>query len=63
MRTTIEISDRLMSQALRHTALKTKRAVVEAGLDLLIKMARQWEIRKARGKFRSDNDLGSMHRV
>jgi Arc/MetJ family transcription regulator len=60
MRITIEISDRLMLQALRFTGLKTKREVVEAGLKLLVRMAKHHEIRKPRGKLRREGDLGSM---
>ena len=41
MRTNIVISDKLMSQALKLTGFKTKREAVEAGLEMLVKMARQ----------------------
>jgi hypothetical protein len=36
MRTNIEIDDELMAKALRLTGLRTKRAVVEAGLRAVI---------------------------
>lgn len=62
MRTNIVIRDSLMSQALRVTGYKTKREVVEAGLDLLVKIARQQKIRTARGKLHWDRDLDSMRR-
>ena len=48
MRTNIVIKNDLMNQALRLTGLKTKREAVEAGLELLIKLARQQRIRAAR---------------
>jgi Arc/MetJ family transcription regulator len=62
MRTNIEINDKLISQALRYTGLKTKRAAVEAGLELLVKLARQQEIRRARGKLHWEGDLDAMRR-
>lgn len=62
MRTNIVIRDDLMAQALRVTGYKTKREVVEAGLDMLVKMAHQQKIHAARGKLRWDSDLDSMRR-
>ena len=41
MRTDIVIDDALMAEALRATGLKTRREVVEAGLRLLARHARQ----------------------
>jgi Arc/MetJ family transcription regulator len=41
MRTNIEIDDRLMSQAMTATGLPTKRATVEEGLRLLVRVRRQ----------------------
>jgi len=40
MRTSIEIDDRLMRQAMRASRSRTKRATIEAGLRLLI---RTWD--------------------
>lgn len=62
MRTNIVIRDKLMSQALKITGYKTKREVVEAGLEMLVKMARQQKIRAARGKLHWDGDLDIMRR-
>jgi len=62
MRTNIVIRDNLMSQALKVTGYKTKREVVEAGLDMLVKMASQQKIRTARGKLHWDSDLDRMRR-
>jgi Arc/MetJ family transcription regulator len=50
MRTTIEIDDRLIAQAMRVSGARTKRAVVEAGLRLLLKIHSQTAIRRLRGK-------------
>ena len=62
MRTNIVINNKLMSQALKFTGLKTKREAVEAGLEMLVKMARQGKIRAARGKLRWEGDLDAMRR-
>lgn len=62
MRTNIVIRDTLMSQALKITGYKTKREVVEAGLEMLVKMAGQQKIRAARGKLHWDSDLDTMRR-
>lgn len=62
MRTNIVINNKLMSQALKLSGLKTKREVVEAGLEMLVKMTRQGKIRVARGKLRWQGDLAAMRR-
>ena len=41
MRTNIEIDDDLMAQAMRLTGLPTKRAVVEEGLKLMVRVHKQ----------------------
>jgi Arc/MetJ family transcription regulator len=38
MRTNIEIDDRLMREAMRRSGASTKKAAVEAGLRMLVKM-------------------------
>lgn len=50
MRTNIEIDDDLLEEALRLTGLKTKRAVVEEGLQTLIRLRRQRKILDLAGK-------------
>lgn len=60
MRTNIVIDDRLMRETLRATGLKTKRAAVEEGLRTLLRLSRQSEIRRARGKLKWSGDLDSM---
>lgn len=62
MRTNIVIDDELMNEALALSQLKTKRAVVETGLKLLIQMKKQERIRDFRGKLRWDGDLDEMRR-
>ena len=57
MRTNIEIDDSLMAEALRLTGLKTKRAVVEAGLRGLIRLNRQKKILDLAGKVHWEGNL------
>jgi Arc/MetJ family transcription regulator len=57
VRTTIEIDDRLLLQAMRRCGAQTKKATVEAGLKLLIDAYAQTGIRKLRGKVQWKGDL------
>ena len=57
MRTNIEIDDELIQKALRLSGLKTKRAVVEAGLRVLIRIREQEEILKLAGKVHWQGNL------
>ncbi len=57
MRTNIEIDDQLMERALKATGLSTKRAVVEEGLRLLIKLRGQAKLRESFGKYPLENNL------
>lgn len=57
MRTNIEIDDDLMRQAMRSSGARTKRAVVEEGLRLLIRTRGQGSIRRLRGKVVWHGDL------
>src|ERR671924_125281 len=50
MRTNIVIDDALLKEAMQATGLTTKRAVVEAGLRLLVQIKAQTDIRRLRGK-------------
>ncbi len=60
MRTNIEIDDKLMSDVLKATGLKTKKDVVELGLKTLIRLNKQENIRKLRGKLQWTGDLDDM---
>jgi Arc/MetJ family transcription regulator len=60
MRTNVEIGDDLMRDALRLTGLKTKRAVVEAGLRMLIRVKGQEKMLELAGKVHWDGDLDEM---
>jgi len=60
MRTNIVIDDRLMSDALEATGLKTKKEAVELGLKLLVKKNKQQAVRNLRGKLNWEGDLDDM---
>src|SRR4030095_884862 len=57
MRTNIDIDDRLMRQAMRSSSARTKRAVVEEALRLLIQTRGQSRLRRLRGQVAWNGDL------
>ncbi len=59
MRTNIDIDDRLMRQAMRSSGRRTKRAVVEEALRLLIQTRGQGSVRRLRGKVTWEGDLNT----
>ena len=60
MRTNIVIDDGLLNEAMTLSRLKTKKAVVEKGLRLLVQIKKQERIKDFRGKLKWDGDLDSM---
>jgi Arc/MetJ family transcription regulator len=60
MRTNVVIDDKLMRDTLRATGLNSKREAVETGLRTLLRLAKQREIRRFRGKLNWQGDLGAM---
>jgi Arc/MetJ family transcription regulator len=60
MRTNIVIDDKLMTETLRLTGLKTKREAVELGLRTIVRLRKQEEIRRFRGKLNWQGDLDAM---
>lgn len=60
MRTNIVIDDNLMDDALKLTGLKTKREAVELALRTLIKLKKQEDIRRFRGKLSWEGNLDDM---
>ena len=60
MRTNIVIDDELMNEAMTLSQIKTKKAVVEMGLKLLVKIKKQEKIKSLRGKLKWDGDLNAM---
>jgi Arc/MetJ family transcription regulator len=60
MRTNIVIDDDLMKEAMSLTKLKTKKAVVESGLKLLILIKKQEKVKGVRGRLKWEGDLDAM---
>lgn len=60
MRTNIEIDDKLMKDTLKATGLKTKREVVDLALKELLRLRRQADLKKLKGKFHWEGDLEKM---
>jgi Arc/MetJ family transcription regulator len=57
MSTNIVIDDELMEAALKVTGLHTKKEAVELGLKTLVRLRKQEQIRKFKGKLHWDGDL------
>ena len=57
MRTNIEIDDKLMKKAIRASGATTKKAAVEAGLRLLVRIHAQEKVRELRGMGGWEGDL------
>ena len=62
MRINIEIDPDLMAKALKASGLKTKKAVVEEGLRLLVRTRAQEQLRKLRGMLPWEGSLDEMRR-
>lgn len=63
MRSSIEIDDQLMAQAMRASGRKTERETVENAFKLLVQSRRSAEaIRALRGKVEWDGDLDTLRR-
>ena len=60
MRTNVIIDDQLMDAALKASGLKSKTAVIETGLKLLIQFSRQKDLGECRGKLKWQDDLNEM---
>lgn len=60
MRTNIVIDDKLMRETLRLTGLNTKREAVELGLRTLVRLRRQEQVRRFRGKLEWEGNLDAM---
>lgn len=60
MRTNVEIDDKLISEAMELSGARTKREAVDMALRQLVKIGRQGEIRKWRGKLDWTGDLEAM---
>ena len=61
-RTNIVIDDALIAEAMKSAGVRTKREAVDLGLRALLKLGRQEEIRRFRGKLDWTGDLDAMRR-
>lgn len=60
MRTNIIIDDNLMNLALKTSGLKTKKAVVEEALKLLVLIKQQTKLKALRGKLNWEGNLDKL---
>ncbi len=60
MRTNVEIDDQLIKEALHLSGLKTKRAVIDAALQMYVRVKRQSDILKLPKTVRWEGHLGEM---
>lgn len=60
MRTNIIIDDELMNKAMSLSQKKTKKAVVEEALKLLVQIKEQFKIRDLRGRLKWEGNLDLM---
>jgi len=60
MRTNIDIDDELMRRALSATGLRTKKAVVEEALKLLVRLKGQERLKELGGAIAWEGDIDAM---
>ena len=60
MRTNIVIDDKIMNEAIKVSGIKTKRAVVEEALKLLIRLKKQTKIKELKGQLLWEGSLNEM---
>ena len=63
MRTNIVIDDKLIADAMKASGAPTKKAVVEMGLQGLIRQQALLELKSLRGKIKWEGDLDAMRRA
>ena len=59
-RTNVVIDEDLMTQALRSSGCRSKRAAIESGLRLLVQVNNQEKLRKLKGKITWEGNLEEM---
>lgn len=62
MRTNIEIDDHLLAEAQAVSGAVTKKEAVHRGLELLVRLGRQGDVRRLRGRLRWEGDLDQLRR-
>ncbi len=60
MRTNIVIDDKIMNEAIKVSGIKTKRALVEEALKLLIRLNKQTKIKELKGQLLWEGNLNEM---
>ena len=60
MRTNIVINDELMTRAMELNKGKTKKAIVEEALQLMIRIKEQLKIRNLKGKLNWEGDIDQL---
>jgi Arc/MetJ family transcription regulator len=62
VRTNIDIDDHLLAEAQAASGATTKKEAVHRGLELLVRLGRQAEVRQLRGKLHWEGDLDAQRR-
>jgi Arc/MetJ family transcription regulator len=62
MRTNIEIDDELLAEAQAVTGAATKKETVRLGLEAVVRLGRQAQLRRLRGRLSWEGDLDAMRR-
>ena len=62
MRTTVDLNDRLMKEAMRVSHIKTKRETLEKGLQFLIRSAHLLRLKSKQGSGAVTWTLNELHR-
>lgn len=60
MRTTIELDENLMEEAMKASGSSTKKATVEEGLRLIVRLKKQERIKEYKGKLKWEGNLAKM---
>jgi Arc/MetJ family transcription regulator len=60
MRTTLDLPEELMAEAMKVTNIKTKTKVITSALEQLVKQTRIAEIKKYRGQVELEIDLDEL---
>jgi len=62
VRTNIDIDDALLAEAQALSGAATKKQAVQLGLELLVRLGRQQDVRQLRGRLSWEGDLDAMRR-
>ena len=62
MRTNIDIDDALLAEAQAISGAVTKKEAVHRGLELVVRLGRQNEIKRLKGRLRWEGDLDESRR-